>query len=74
MRLNVQYSKAGYGKFGEPFPLPVEKPSTLSEAIAHHMKKLRYSPDDMARLLMLTKDEFVSQYTERPRLRLVGKD
>ncbi|HTQ14668.1 MAG TPA: XRE family transcriptional regulator [Rhizomicrobium sp.] len=73
-RLNVQYSKAGYGKFGEPFPIPVEKPSTLSRAISHHMQVLNYSPEEMAKLLMLTKEEFVSAYTERPRLRLVGRD
>jgi Zn-dependent peptidase ImmA (M78 family)/transcriptional regulator with XRE-family HTH domain len=71
--LNVNYSKAGYGKFGEPFPIPVEKPSTLSMAVAHHMRALQYSAEDVAKLLMLTAEEFVATYTERPRLRLVGK-
>lgn len=72
--LNVQYSKAGYGKFGEPFPIPVERASTLSQAISHHMRTLGYSPEEMAKLLMLTNEEFLSTYTERPRLRLVGKE
>ena len=71
-RLNVQYSKAGYAKFGEPFPIPIEQPSILSQAIAHHMRKLAYSPEEMAKLLMLSKEEFLTTYTERPRLRLVG--
>jgi Zn-dependent peptidase ImmA (M78 family)/DNA-binding XRE family transcriptional regulator len=72
-RLNVQYSKAGYGKFGEPFPIAVEKPSTLAQAISHHMRKLGYSPEEMAKLLMLTKEDFLGTYTERPHLRLIGK-
>jgi Zn-dependent peptidase ImmA (M78 family) len=71
--LNVQYSKAGYGKFGEPFPIPVEKPSTLSQAVAHHVRALGYSPEEMAKLLMLTKEEFLGTYAEPPRLRLVSK-
>jgi Zn-dependent peptidase ImmA (M78 family) len=68
--LNVNYSKAGYSR-GEPFPIPVEKPSVLSQAIRHHLEMLRYSIDDMASLLMITAQEFQAIYTELPRLRLV---
>lgn len=69
--LNVNYSKAGYGRFGEPFPIPVEKPSKLSDAVSYHLHNLRYSVEEVARLLMITSDEFSEIYTERPRLRVV---
>jgi Zn-dependent peptidase ImmA (M78 family)/DNA-binding XRE family transcriptional regulator len=69
--MNVNYSKAGYAKFGEPFPIPMEKPSALSEAIRHHLETLRYSTDEMAELLMLSTEEFSALYESRPRLRIV---
>lgn len=68
--LNVNYSKAGYSR-GEPFPIEVEKPSILSQAVTHHLQTLRYSVEEMATLLMISPDEFQSLYTELPRLRLV---
>jgi hypothetical protein len=68
--LNVNYSKAGYPR-GEPFPIPVEKPSRLSAAVAYHLNNLRYSVDEIAQLLMLTPAEFSETYAERPRLRVV---
>ena len=69
--LNVNYSKAGYAKFGEPFPIPVEAPTTLSNAVRHHLDTLRYSIDEISALLMIDPLEFQDLYTERPRLRLV---
>lgn len=68
--LNINYSKAGYNK-GEPFPIPVEKPGRLSEAVRYHLTELRYSMDEMASLLMMTGNEFIEVYTERPHLRVV---
>lgn len=68
--LNINYSKAGYNK-GEPFPIPLEKPGLLSEAIRYHLADLHYSMDEVADLLMMTGDEFAKTYTERPHLRLV---
>jgi Zn-dependent peptidase ImmA (M78 family)/transcriptional regulator with XRE-family HTH domain len=68
--LNVNYSKAGYAR-GEPFPIPVEKPSKLSAAVSYHLNHLRYSVEEVARLLMLTPDEFTEIYSERPRLRVI---
>lgn len=68
--LSVNYSKAGYSK-GEPFPIPVEKPSNLSAAVAHHLRDLNYSIEEVASLLMLQPEEFLTTYTERPRLRVV---
>jgi Zn-dependent peptidase ImmA (M78 family) len=70
-RLNVLYSKAGYAKMGEPFPIPLEKPSTLSAAVGYHLTSLGYSIEEMAKLLMLSSEEFLETYTERPRLRVV---
>lgn len=69
--LNVNYSKAGYMKNGEPFPIPQEACSVLSEAIKFHINDLGYSVDDLAKILMLNPDQFLSTYSERPRLRLV---
>jgi Zn-dependent peptidase ImmA (M78 family)/transcriptional regulator with XRE-family HTH domain len=69
--LNVNYSKAGYARHGEPFPIPVEKPSTLPNIIRHHLENLRYSIEDLAVLLMLSSEEVVEAYIERPRLRIV---
>jgi len=68
--LNVNYSKAGYAR-GEPFPIPMEKAGALSQAVEFHLRDLGYSMEELAHLLMLTTDEFVETYTERPRLRLV---
>lgn len=68
--LNVNYSKAGYSR-GEPFPIPLEKPSALSDAIRFHLDTLAYSVDEIARLLMIREEEFLETYAERPRLRLV---
>jgi hypothetical protein len=68
--LNVNYSKAGYSR-GEPFPIPLEKSSTLSHAIKHHLETLRYSVDEIATLLMISPTEFQSLYTELPRLRVI---
>lgn len=69
--LNVNYSKAGYARNGEPFPIPLEKPSTLSHAIKHHLETLHYTIDDVATLLMISPSEFRSLYTELPRLRII---
>jgi Zn-dependent peptidase ImmA (M78 family)/DNA-binding XRE family transcriptional regulator len=69
--LNVNYSKAGYGRNGEPFPIPLEKPSMLPQAIRHHLETLHYSVEEVATLLMLSLGEFQALYTELPRLRIV---
>jgi Zn-dependent peptidase ImmA (M78 family)/DNA-binding XRE family transcriptional regulator len=68
--LNVNYSKAGYSK-GEPFPIPVETPSLLSEALTYHLTELGYSLEELAHLLLMEPSEFEKTYTVRPRLRLV---
>lgn len=68
--LNVNYSKAGYNR-GEPFPIEIEKPSTLSNALRFHLIDLGYSIGEIASLLLLNEDDFLGTYSERPRLRLV---
>lgn len=75
--LMVNYSKARYGKFGEPFPVPLERPSALGAAVAYHMRSLGYAADEMAALLMMDSDEFHEVYLgdggpPPPRLRLVS--
>jgi Zn-dependent peptidase ImmA (M78 family)/DNA-binding XRE family transcriptional regulator len=74
--LMVNYSKARYGKFGEPFPIPLEKPSSLGAAIAYHMRQLGYSAEEMAHLLLMDTQEFQDTYSPPPtdtppRLRLI---
>lgn len=78
--LNVNYSKAGYARHGEPYSIPVENPSTLSEAVRYHLGELGYSLEEVAKLLMLAPAEFVQMYQcnpvinpggERPKLRIV---
>lgn len=68
--LNVNYSKAGYSR-GEPFPIPVEQPNLLSEALRFHLNDLRYSIDELSSLLLMTSNDYAATYGERPRLRLV---
>lgn len=68
--LNVNYSKAGYNK-GEPFPIDIEKPSALSEAIRFHLDGLGYTINEISKLLMLRPDEFMETYAERPKLRVI---
>ncbi len=68
--LMVNYSKAGYSR-GEPFPMPVEKPTVLDAALTYHLSDLRYSIEEVASLLMMEVDQFKDTYCVRPRLRLV---
>lgn len=75
--LMVNYSKARYGRFGEPFPVLMETPSALGAAIAYHMGSLSYSADEMAALLMMETGEFRETYAApapitQPRLRIVN--
>lgn len=68
--LNVNYSKAGYRR-GEPFPIEIEQPSAVSDAVAFHRQSLGYTVEETASLLMLEPEEFLDTYTERPRLRVI---
>jgi Zn-dependent peptidase ImmA (M78 family)/DNA-binding XRE family transcriptional regulator len=75
--LMVNYSKARYGKFGEPFPIELEKASALGAAIAFHMSALGYSVEEMASLLMMEPAEFREIYSpthspKPPHLRVVN--
>ena len=60
--LNVNYSKAGYGRHGEPYPIPVEVPTTLASMIQYHLKDLGYSVGELASLLLLETKEFIEMY------------
>ena len=77
--LNVNYSKAGYWRNGEPYPIPVEAPSTLASMIQYHLNDLGYSVGELAGLLLLEPSEFIEMYGPhdtptlgRPRLTLVS--
>ena len=60
--LMVNYSKARYSRFGEPFAIPLEQPSALGEAVAYHMNSLGYAVEEMAALLMMDTSEFQEIY------------
>lgn len=75
--LMVNYSKARYGKSGEPFPIPLEKASALGQAVYYHMRTLGYSPAELAEILMMETSEFCEVYepsplASPPRLRVVN--
>ena len=77
--LNVNYSKAGYGRNGEPYPIPIEIPSTMVSMIRYHLNELGYSVDELAELLLLESKEFTEMYKPfdpptpgKPKLTLVS--
>lgn len=75
--LMVNYSKARYGKFGEPFPIPREKPTALGAAVAYHLGPLGYAAEELSALLMMDHNEFREVYTPlspvpSPHLRIVS--
>ena len=78
--LNVNYSKAGYGRNGEPFPIALEKPFILASMVRFHLNDLGYSVGEMANLLLLEPKELIEIYgpfnpprPDKPKLMLVPK-
>jgi Zn-dependent peptidase ImmA (M78 family)/DNA-binding XRE family transcriptional regulator len=67
---NIQYNKAGYSR-GEPFQIGKEEPSSIVNLINFHMRDLKYSVDELARLLLMEEQEFRTTYLPRRRLELV---
>lgn len=68
--LNINYSKAGYTR-NEPYPIEYERPSRVSDMIAHHMGDLNYTAEQLAALLMLNIDDFRRMYAPESGIRLI---
>jgi hypothetical protein len=68
--MNIAYSKAGYSR-GEPFPIHREEPTLISKMLNFHLKELRYSVSELAKLLLMREDELRQTYLPRKRLELV---
>lgn len=67
-------SKMGYRKH-EPNPLPREQPSTLQRLVEIHLKKLEYSPTELAEAVFTNAkgfEKFYSASLQKPSLRVVG--
>ena len=58
----IEMSKLGYRK-REPRELEPEEPKRLRRMVEFHERKLGYSKRDMARMLALREDEFLSMYS-----------
>lgn len=69
-RLSVAYSKAGYSR-GEPFPITREEPALIARMVEFHLINLRYSTEDLAKLLMIHEDDLRRAYLPKRRLELV---
>jgi len=74
--LMIEMSRRGY-RTHEPVELDVksERPSLLQELIAVHLKKLRYTDDELAHMMRLEPEELWSEYLRgwsRPKLRAVS--
>lgn len=61
----IEMSRLGYRK-REPHEPPREQPTKLRHMVEYHQRKLGYSDDDMAKLLLLTVSEFKSMYAPEP--------
>jgi Zn-dependent peptidase ImmA (M78 family) len=66
----MQMSKSGY-RTKEPFPLPIEEPTLLKELLSVYKNQLRYSSDDLARLLKVSKDSFKEYFEDERLLKVV---
>ena len=75
----IEMGQLGYRK-REPNEPPREHPKLLRQMVSFHLNKLRYTPAEMASLLLLTVSEFQEMYrteivggtqTQKPNLRLV---
>lgn len=69
-RLSIAYSKAGYGR-GEPFPILREEPALMTRMVEFHLRELRYSVPDLAKLLMIWEDDLRRAYLPKRHLELV---
>lgn len=53
----MQMSQAGY-RMKEPAPLTIEKAENFEELFHYYLKELNYSPDEIAKLILMFPEEF----------------
>jgi Zn-dependent peptidase ImmA (M78 family) len=64
VRLYKQHSARGYNK-AEPYPIPPEKPSLVSQAIDVHLSEHDYSVEELAETMRLSPTEFSRDFLGR---------
>lgn len=62
--LYVQLSEKGYLGFNEPYPLPLEKPSTVGDALEVHFKTHKYSMQQVIEMTRMDDADFVGLFGE----------
>jgi Zn-dependent peptidase ImmA (M78 family) len=65
VRLYKQHSARGYNTI-EPYPLAVEKPTLINQAINVHLREHGYSQQELAEATLLTADEFATDFLGSP--------
>lgn len=69
--LNEQMSKHGY-KINEPYPLPVEAPSTINEIINVYRNEYNYSTSELSKILHLSEEETHEKFlSDKRKLRII---
>ena len=67
--ITAQYNKTF--KDAEPVPIALETPERLQSMVRYHLHDLKYSVEELAKLLCVREDYVQQAYLGRPRLRVV---
>lgn len=65
------YSQLGYRK-KEPYSISSEEPQLVPSLVKAHMQQTGLTPSDMATLLHLTEEEFLSRYVRTGTLKIAS--
>jgi Zn-dependent peptidase ImmA (M78 family) len=68
----MQMSKSGF-RTKEPYPMPIESPGLLKELIDEYKGELKYSSQDLAKLLKITEDKYFEYFEDDKQLHKVLK-